>query len=120
MAQPGGEFGGPVGGSGNHSGAKPATGAGRTVPHALPAEARLRSRPDGKTFEPRTRRRPAPVTPGQERLVLAAFESGLKSAAIAQEFRVSRAGVEVCALPDACRPASGSRGYRVGCEESAS
>ncbi len=38
-------------------------------------------------------RRPAPVTPGQERLVLAAFESGLKPAAIAREYRLSRAHV---------------------------
>ena len=34
------------------------------------------------------------MTPGQERLVLAAFESGLKPAAIAREFRLSRAQVE--------------------------
>ena len=117
MAQAGGESGGPVGGAGKRTGAKPATGAGRTVPHALPAdldralrylddeqldrlrdavaaEARRRGRPDGKTSEPRARRRPAPVTPGQERLVLAAFESGLKPAAIAREFRLSRAQVE--------------------------
>ena len=93
------------------------TDAARTVPHALPAdlgralrhlddaqldrlrdavaaEVRRRGRPDGKTPERRTRRRPAPVTPGQERLVLAAFESGLKPAAIAREFRLSRDQVE--------------------------
>ena len=34
------------------------------------------------------------VTPGQERLVLAAFQSGLKLAAIAREFRLSRDQVE--------------------------
>ena len=39
------------------------------------------------------RRRMAPVTPGQERLVLAAFESGLKPATIARDFRLSRAQV---------------------------
>ena len=61
---------------------------------AVAAESRRRGRPDGKTSEPGTRRRPAPVTPGQERLVLAAFESGLKPAAIAREFRLSRAQVE--------------------------
>ena len=90
---------------------------GRTVPHALPAdldralrhlddaefdrlrdavaaETRRRGRPDGKTSGPRPRGRQAPVTPGQERLVLAAFESGLKPAAIAREFRLARAQVE--------------------------
>ena len=112
MAQSGGKSGRARGGSG-----KRAADAGRTVPHALPAdlagslrylddaqldrprdavaaEARRRGRPDGKRSEPRTRRRPAAVTPGQERLVLAAFESGLKPAAIAREFRLSRAQVE--------------------------
>ena len=100
--------------------------AARTVPHALPAdldralrhlddaqpdrlrdavaaEARRRGRTDGKTSERRTRRRPAQVTPGQERLVLAAFQSGLKPAAIAREFRLSRDQVEsviAAAKPD--------------------
>ena len=93
------------------------THAARTVPQALPAdleralrhlddaqldrfrdavaaEARRRGRPDGKTSERRTRRRLALVTPGQERLVLAAFESGVKPAVIAREFRLSRDQVE--------------------------
>ena len=61
---------------------------------AVAAEARRRGRPDGKTSEPGARRRPAPVTPGQERLVLAAFEAGLKPAAIAREFRLARVQVE--------------------------
>ena len=61
---------------------------------AVAAESRRRGRPDGKTSGRGTGRRPAPVTPGQERLVLAAFESGLKPAAIAREFRLSRAQVE--------------------------
>ena len=34
------------------------------------------------------------MTPGQERLILAAFEAGLKPAAIAREFRLSRAQVD--------------------------
>ena len=112
MAQSGGKSGRARDGSG-----KRATDAGRTVPHALPAaldralrhlddaqldrlrdavaaEARRRGRPDGKTSEPGTRRRAAPVTAGQERLVLAAFESGLKPASIAREFGLSRAHVE--------------------------
>ncbi len=61
---------------------------------AVAAEARRRGRLDGKTSERGTRRPPAPVTPGQERLVLVAFQSGVKPAAIAREFRLSRAQVE--------------------------
>ena len=38
--------------------------------------------------------RPAMVTPGQERLILAAFDAGLGPAAIAKEFRVSRSAVQ--------------------------
>ena len=112
MAQSGGKSGRGSGGSGTR-----ATDAGRTVPHALPAdldrafrhlddaqldqlrdavvaESRRRGRPDGKTSGRGTVRRPAPVTAGQEGLVLAAFESGLKLAAIAREFRLSRAQME--------------------------
>ena len=112
MAQSGSKSGRGSSGSGTR-----ATDAGRTVPHALPAdlagalrhlddaeldrlrdavaaESRRRGRPDGKTSGRGTGRRPAPVMPGQERLVLAAFESGLKPAAIAREFRLSRAQVE--------------------------
>ena len=40
------------------------------------------------------KRQPVPVTPGQERLIRAAHEAGLGPAAIAREFRVSRAQVE--------------------------
>ena len=40
------------------------------------------------------KRQPVPVTPGQERLIRAAWEAGLRPAAIAREFRVSRAQVE--------------------------
>ncbi|MCY4559816.1 MAG: hypothetical protein OXF79_26360 [Chloroflexi bacterium] len=36
----------------------------------------------------------ATVTPGQERLILAAFEAGLRPAAIAKEVRVSRSTVQ--------------------------
>ena len=61
---------------------------------AVAAEVRRRGRPDGKTPEQGTRQRPGPVIPGQKRLVLAAFESGLKPAAIAREFHLSRAKVE--------------------------
>ena len=61
---------------------------------AAAAEARRRGRQDGKTAGGGTRGKPAPVTPGQERLILAAFEAGLKPAAIAREFRLSRAQVD--------------------------
>ena len=36
----------------------------------------------------------APATPGQERLILAAYEAGVKPAAIARELRVSRPTVQ--------------------------
>ena len=61
---------------------------------AAAAEARRRGRPDGKTSRGRARGKSAPVTAGQEKLILAAFEAGLKPAAIAREFRLSRAQVE--------------------------
>ncbi len=61
---------------------------------AAAAEARRRGRTDGKTSEGRARGKPAPVTVGQEKLILAAFGAGLKPAAIAREFRLSRAQVE--------------------------
>ena len=61
---------------------------------AATAEARRRGRQAGKTSRGRARGRPSPVTPGQEKLILAAFEAGLKPAAIAREFRLSRAQVE--------------------------
>ena len=61
---------------------------------AVAAEARRRGRTDGKTSGGRARGKPAPVTAGQERLILAASEVGLKPAAIAREFRLSRAQVE--------------------------
>ena len=61
---------------------------------AATAEARRRGRRAGESSGGRGRGRPAPVTPGQEKLILAAFEAGLKPAAIAREFRLSRARVE--------------------------
>ncbi len=59
---------------------------------AAAAEARRRGRMDGRNPGTETRRQPA-VTPGQERLVVAAHEAGLRPAAIAREFRLSRARV---------------------------
>ncbi|MCY4549889.1 MAG: hypothetical protein OXC28_16105 [Defluviicoccus sp.] len=61
---------------------------------AVAAEARRRGRPDGKTSGGRARGKPAPVTAGQEKLILAGSEAGLKPVAIAREFRLSRAQVE--------------------------
>ncbi|MYI07515.1 MAG: hypothetical protein F4059_09440, partial [Gemmatimonadetes bacterium] len=91
MAQSGAKSGGVRGRSGTRAAAGPAAGDGRTVPYALPAdldralrhlddaqldrlrdavavEARRRGRPDGGAPERETRRRPAPMTPGQKRL----------------------------------------------------
>ena len=42
----------------------------------------------------RTRKRPLPVPPGQARLIRAAYEAGVKPAAIARQLRLSRAQVE--------------------------
>jgi len=61
---------------------------------AATAEARRRGRQAGKTSGVRGRGKPKPVTAGQEKLILAAFEAGLKPAAIAREFRLSRAQVD--------------------------
>ena len=58
-----------------------ATEAGRS-PKRTPAKA-AGARPDG-----------AAVTAGQERLILAALDAGLKPAVIAKEFRVSRSTVQ--------------------------
>ena len=117
MAQSGGKSGRARRRSGIRAAAGPTTDMGRAVPHVLPAdlgralchldngqldrlwdavaaEVRRRDRPDAKAPDWQTPRRSAPVTPGQEWLVLAAFESGLKPAAIAREFRLARAQVE--------------------------
>ncbi len=51
------------------------------------AEARRRGRQAGKTSGGRVHARPAPVTQGQEKPILAAFEAGLRPAAIAWEVR---------------------------------
>ena len=62
-------------------------GLDRLVTAAV-AEARLRGR--RVPGAPRTRRRGPALTPGQERMVLAAFDSGVKPAAIARSLRLSR------------------------------
>ncbi len=61
---------------------------------AAAAEARRRGRQTGERPGGRARAKATPVTTGQEKLVLAAFEAGLKPAAIAREFRLSRAQVD--------------------------
>ena len=124
MGQRAGRAAGSGGGTGKRGGRQPAhgaceggAGAHRPVALALPAdldrslrhledadldrlveaataEARRRGRQAGKTSGGRGRARSAPVTPGQEKLILAAFEAGLKPAAIAREFRLSRAQVD--------------------------
>ena len=42
----------------------------------------------------RAKKRPLPVPPGQARLIRAAYEAGVKPAAIARQLRLSRAQVE--------------------------
>ena len=76
---------------------------------AVVEEARRRGRPLGGEHAPPTasgtvkpaqadggkaKRQPLPLAPGQARLVRAAFEAGVKPAAIARQLRVSRAQVE--------------------------
>ncbi|MDE0255777.1 MAG: hypothetical protein OYG32_13370 [Rhodospirillaceae bacterium] len=61
---------------------------------AAAAEARRRGRTDGRKPGTETRSKQAAVTPGQARLILAAHEAGLKPAAIAKEFRLSRPAVQ--------------------------
>ena len=76
---------------------------------AVVEEARRRGRPTGGEHAPplasgsvkpapaaggRAKRQPLPLAPGRARLVRAAFEAGVKPAAIARQLRVSRAQVE--------------------------
>lgn len=70
---------------------------GHNLPEGLPAE-RRRAGSSGPRKKPGMKKE-APgeagaVTPGQERLILAAYEAGLKPAAIAREVRVSRPTVQ--------------------------
>ena len=70
---------------------------GLDTPDGSPGAGRGAKEP-GPAKTPRTEAgasdRPVAVTPGQERLILAAFEAGLKPAAIAREFRLSRPTVQ--------------------------
>ena len=61
---------------------------------AANAETLRRGRQAGKSSGGRERGRSAPVTAGQEKLIVAAFQAGLKPAVIAREFRLSRSRVE--------------------------
>ena len=76
---------------------------------AVVKEARRRGRPVGGELAPpqvagsekqapagggKAKRRPLPLAPGQARLVRAAFDAGVKPAAIARQLRISRAQVE--------------------------
>ena len=71
----------PVDVEGNSPPPRPASAPGKTTG----------SRPAAPT---RARRRPLPIAPGQAKVIRAAFEAGVKPAAIARQFRVSRAQVE--------------------------
>ena len=70
---------------------------GRAMPEGSPGENRQTEPAGPRKGPPKTARasgRAGAVTPGQERLILAAWEAGLKPAAIAREFRLSRAAVQ--------------------------
>lgn len=73
---------------------------------ATGAKARGRGRRHGATVRTKPCRASPPVTLGQEELILAALETGLGPAAIAREFRLSRAQVDV--LLAAPKPRGGS------------
>ncbi len=65
---------------------------GRGLPGGLSASERATEAP--ASARARSAAAAASVTPGQERLILAAFEAGLRPAAIAREFRLARATVQ--------------------------
>ncbi len=69
---------------------------GRNPPDSPPVAGRPAKRIPAKAgrAKPDEPSRTANVTPGQERLILAAFEAGLRPAAIAKEVRVSRSTVQ--------------------------
>lgn len=69
---------------------------GRSPPGSLSETGRSERRTPAKAAraKPDEPDRAATATPGQERLIRAAFEAGLRPAAIAKEFRVSRSTVQ--------------------------
>ena len=69
---------------------------GRSAPGSPSAAGRSEKRTPAKAAraKPDEPDRAAAATPGQERLIHAAFEAGLRPAAIAKEFRVSRSTVQ--------------------------
>ena len=69
---------------------------GRNPPDSPSAGGRSARRTPAKagSAKPEEPATAATVTPGQERLILAAFEAGLRPAAIAKEVRVSRSTVQ--------------------------
>ena len=70
---------------------------GRVVPEESTGENRHADLPGAGKGRSKTAGRVGPgggVTPGQKRLILAAWEAGLGPAAIAREFRLSRAAVQ--------------------------
>ena len=66
-------------------------GGEHTPPQASAADRPAGPAPSGGS---KAKRRPLPLAPGQARLVRAAFEAGVKPAAIARQLRVSRAQVD--------------------------
>ena len=67
----------------------PPAGADAPAPPAVKKEPGRDARPPSGA-----KVRPAPVTTGQARILRAAFEAGVKPAALARQFRLSRAQVE--------------------------
>ena len=70
---------------------------GRAVPEESMGESRQADPPDpakGRAKTSGAQDRAGGTTPGQERLILAAWEAGLGPAASAREFRLSRATVQ--------------------------
>ena len=68
---------------------------GRPAGADAPAQPATKKEP-GRASRPPSRAKgwPTPVTTGQARIVRAAFEAGVKPAALARQFRLSRAQVE--------------------------
>ena len=64
---------------------------GETTP--LPAASGKAPR-SGRAARTGAKKRTLPIAPGQEKVIRAAFEAGVKPATIARQFRVSRAQVE--------------------------
>ena len=69
---------------------RPVDGGGTSPPPPAPNKATGSRSAAGA----RAKKRALPIAPGQAKVIRAAFEAGVKPAAIARQFRVSRAQVE--------------------------